>query len=213
MNFNLNALWEHRIRDSGADFVHFVDVSTLPAAADYSCAILFGKALSVEYLRAMAAGLPPKTKEVFNLERKMDALSIKIAGQLENEGYPSVGKLKTGLLPHKTVALRAGLGFIGKNNLLVTQEYGCGQMLGKVLTAAPFAVSSQPIHLSRCGDCSLCVDACPTRALLGTAWSLTTTREEILTRKLCVLCLKCMVSCPHTQDYMGPSGEDEHLSR
>lgn len=202
-----NKLWEQRIKAAGADFVYFVDAAVLPreAAEGYACAILFGKALSTDYLHAMRAGLPPKTKEVFNTEHKMDALAVKIAGQLEAEGYPSVGKLKTGLLPHKTVALRAGLGFIGKNNLLVTPQYGCGQMLGKVLTTAPFATISQPIQLPQCGDCSLCVEACPTGALLGTPWSVTTTREEILTRKKCVLCLRCMVFCPHTLAYMGLS--------
>lgn len=205
MNITLNEVWTQRIKASGADFVHFVDVAALPgeAVAGYSCVLLFGKALSVEYLCAMQAGLPPKTKEVFNTERKMDDLAVKIAGQLEAEGYKSTGKLKTGLLPHKTVALRAGLGFIGKNNLLVTPEYGCGQMLGKVLTTAPFAAISKPVQQPQCGGCSICVDACPTGALLGTPWSVAKSREDIMTRKLCTLCLRCMVSCPHTQDYMG----------
>ena len=132
----------------------------------------------------------------------MDALSVKLAQQLEAEGYQSIAKLKTGLLPHKTVALRAGLGFIGKNNLLVTPQYGCGLMLGKVLTQAPFITVSQPPKAPQCGDCHLCVDACPSNALLGKTWSLTTTRDEIMVRKLCSLCLKCMIWCPYTAEYI-----------
>ncbi len=200
----LNDLWEQRIKDSGADFVYFVDISMLPAdiIEGYSCAILFGKALSREYISTLRAGQDPKRKEVFNIEHKMDALSEKIAGLLETEGYKSIAKLKTGRLPHKTVALRTGLGFIGKNNLLVTNQYGCALMLGKVLTTAPFTTMSKIPMEPQCGDCNICVNICPTEALLGKTWSVATTRDEIMTRKLCILCLKCMVWCPYTMEYI-----------
>ena len=199
-DMNLNEQWMQRIMAAGADFVQFVDLSMLPAdmTGGYPCAVLFGKALSRPYVQAMRDGLEPKTKEMNNTERKMDALAVKVAGWLEAEGHPSVGKLKLGQLPHKTVALRAGLGFIGKNNLLVTDRYGCALLLGKVLTKAPFAAAAQAPREPQCGGCRVCADVCPTGALLGTTWSLTTTREEILTRKQCVLCLKCMVCCPYT---------------
>ena len=113
-----------------------------------------------------------------------------------------IAKLKTGRLPHKTVALRAGLGFIGKNNLLVTPEYGCALMLGKVLTTAPFVTTSEMPKQPQCGDCNICVNVCPSEALLGKTWSLNTTRDEIMVRKLCTLCLKCMVFCPYTAKYI-----------
>ena len=122
---DFNETWEKRIKDMGADSVCFVDVSTLPidATDGCACAVLFGKAISREYINALRAGQKPKRKEVINTERKMDALAVKLAEQLELEGYKSIAKLKFGLLPHKTVALKAGLGFIGKNNLLVTGQY------------------------------------------------------------------------------------------
>jgi epoxyqueuosine reductase QueG len=200
---SLTLQWERRIRDGGADFVHFVDLSILPPemVEGYPCAVLFGKALSREYVSAIRAGLEPKRKEVNNTERKMDALAVKVADWLEADGYQSIARLKPGKLPHKTVALRAGLGFIGKNNLLVTSRYGCALMLGKVLTMAPFVTSSVLAKEPQCGDCRICVDVCPTGALLGKTWSVTTTREEILTRKHCNLCLKCMVYCPYTVKY------------
>lgn len=202
---SLNQLWEQRIKDSGADFVRFADISMLPGHASdgYLRAVLFGKALSQEYVRTIRAGQPPKRNEVINTERKMDALAVKVADWLEAEGYQSIAKLKSGLLPHKTVALRAGLGFIGKNNLLVTSQYGCALMLGKVLTKAPFSAESEEPQDPQCGECCVCVDVCPTRALLGTPWTVTTAREEIMVRKLCTLCLKCMVSCPYTKAYSG----------
>ncbi|MCL2361579.1 MAG: hypothetical protein FWC73_07190 [Defluviitaleaceae bacterium] len=203
MNKSLNETWEQHIKSKGADFVYYVDATALPgdAADGYSCAILFGKALSKEYINALRAGEKPRTKEVINTERKMDNLAVKLADQLEAEGYSSIARLKFGRLPHKTVALNAGLGFIGKNNLLVTDRFGCAVLLGKVLTTAPFATMSKSPMEPQCGDCSICVDVCPTKALHGTTWSTTTTRDEIMVRKLCTLCLKCMLWCPYTEKY------------
>jgi len=112
MSNSLNEIWEQHIKSNGADFVYFVDASALPADAidGYSCVILFGKALSKEYISTLRAGGEPKTKEVINTERKMDTLAVRIASRLEAEGYNSIVKLKFGRLPHKTVALNAGLG-------------------------------------------------------------------------------------------------------
>lgn len=200
----LNEKWEKHIKDSGADFVHFVDISTFSTEITdgCSCAIIFGKALSKEYLHAIHDHQEPKRKEVINTERKMDTLSEKLAVRLESDGYKAIGKLKVGRLPHKTIALRAGLGFIGKNNLLVNNEYGCALMLGKVITNAPFITKSEPPKEPQCAECNICVTACPTNALLGKGWTISTTREEIMVRKHCTLCLQCMVMCPYTEMYL-----------
>ena len=199
----LNETWEQYLKDNGADFVYYVDASVLPAdaAGEYACAVLFGKVLSKEYVNDLRAGQKPKRNEMASTERKMDVLADKLAERLEAEGYKSVSKMKIVRLPHKTVALRAGLGFIGKNNLLVNNQCGCALILGKVLTTAPFVIMSKPITNPQCGDCSVCVDMCPTKALHGKTWSITTSRDEILDRKLCTLCLKCMVWCPYTEKY------------
>lgn len=211
----LNEIWERRVKDSGADFVYFVDISTLPSDAikGYACAVLFGKALSMEYISTLRAGQKPKRQEFSAAEHKMDALADKLADLLESEGFKSVARLKFARLPHKTVALRAGLGFIGKNNLLVNDQHGCGLVLGKVLTTAPFITMSVSPKEPQCGDCSICVDACPTKALHGKTWSVTTRRDEIMARKLCSLCLKCMVWCPYTEKYAiwgGLKGQKDH---
>jgi len=200
---SFNEVWEQQIKSKGADFVYFVDATALPADAveGYSCVILFGKALSKDYINALRANQPPKTKEVLNIERKMDALSIKVADMLEAEGYNSIAKLKFGRLPHKTVALLAGLGFIGKNNLLVTEQYGCAVMLGKVLTTAPFETMSKLPIEPQCGECTACVDVCQPKSLHGTTWNVMVKREDMMVRKLCNLCLKCMLWCPYTGNY------------
>jgi epoxyqueuosine reductase QueG len=203
-NIDLNKKWEQYIKECGTDFVHFVDITDLQsdAVGDYTCVVLFGRALSKEYILSHRAGQKPKTKEVINIERKMDSLAVKLAERLENEGYKSISKLKFGILPHKTIALRAGLGFIGKNNLLISNKYGCALLFGKVLTTAPFVSFSRNPKKPQCGDCNICVNLCPNKTLLGKIWNIKTTRNEIMIRKQCKLCLTCMINCPYTLEYL-----------
>ena len=60
-------------------------------------------------------------------------------------------------------AARAGVGFYGKNTLLITRHHGSWVVLGTVVTTADFERSS-PLALD-CGSCTRCIDACPTGAL------------------------------------------------
>ena len=200
----LNGIWEQYLKDNGADFVYFIDASAFPTdvVSGYACVVLFGKILSKEYINTLKANQKPKQQEFSNTERKMDALAEKLVNRLETEGHKSISKFKFARLPHKTVALRAGLGFIGKNNLLINEQYGCALVLGKVLTTAPFVTTkSVSPKKPKCGDCKVCVDVCPTKALHGKTWDITTTRDEIMVRKLCCCCLKCMIWCPYTEKY------------
>jgi epoxyqueuosine reductase QueG len=61
------------------------------------------------------------------------------------------------------VALNAGLGFWGKNNILVHPEYGAGIRLTSLFTDMPLTVDS-PIE-NDCGDCAACMAACPAEAI------------------------------------------------
>jgi len=70
----------------------------------------------------------------------------------------------TGELSDRAVAERAGIGFSGKNTLLITEKYGSYVYLGEVITNLPF-IPDSPVEDS-CGDCRICLDACPTGALV-----------------------------------------------
>ena len=63
------------------------------------------------------------------------------------------------------MAQRAGLGFIGRNGLLITEEYGSFVYLGEVVTNIQFEPDEPGVF--GCGDCTRCITACPTKALLG----------------------------------------------
>jgi epoxyqueuosine reductase len=59
----------------------------------------------------------------------------------------------------------SGIGFIGKNNMLIIPEYGSYFFLAEILTTAQLNISDPEVIDNQCGDCSLCVDSCPTGAL------------------------------------------------
>jgi len=71
----------------------------------------------------------------------------------------------TGALVDRAVAERAGIGWTGKNCSIITPEFGSWVYLGEMITNLPLP-SDQPVTES-CGDCTLCIDACPTGALVG----------------------------------------------
>ncbi len=65
----------------------------------------------------------------------------------------------------KSYAVKAGLGFLGKNTTLITPEFGSYVLLGELLTTLEL-VPDKPRD-GTCGNCTRCIDACPTQALLG----------------------------------------------
>jgi len=70
----------------------------------------------------------------------------------------------TGELADRAVAERAGLGWSAKNCSIITPEFGSYVYLGEMITNLPFA-PDVPME-DQCGDCTLCLDACPTGALI-----------------------------------------------
>jgi len=64
----------------------------------------------------------------------------------------------------KELARRAGLGWIGKNTLLITREYGSWVFLGEIFISVSLP-PDEPFQENHCGTCNRCVDACPTGAL------------------------------------------------
>lgn len=120
-------------------------------------------------------------------------------------------------LPHKTVATRAGIGWIGKSALLVTKEYGSAVRISSLLTDAELQCADS-IDNSQCGNCVECTKACPAQAISGELWNVNKDRDSFYKALTCrkkarelaaknlnkeiTLCGKCIEVCPYTQKYL-----------
>jgi NAD-dependent dihydropyrimidine dehydrogenase PreA subunit len=88
-------------------------------------------------------------------------------------------------LSQKLAATRAGLGWIGKTDLLVTRRFGPRVRLITVLVDASLDTYDTPVDASRCGTCRLCVEACPAQAATDTLWTAGMAREAIFDAFAC----------------------------
>ncbi len=64
----------------------------------------------------------------------------------------------------RSLAVKAGLGFVGKNSCLIIPQKGSWYFLGGIIANATFLTENQPID-EGCGDCTKCIDACPMGAI------------------------------------------------
>jgi epoxyqueuosine reductase len=95
---------------------------------------------------------------------KLDRLSERL-GKLA-PGSRSRSVVDTAPLLERDLAQLAGLGWIGKNTLLLNKTAGSWFVLGALLTDAELDYD-EPHELQHCGTCTACLDACPTGAFVG----------------------------------------------
>lgn len=76
----------------------------------------------------------------------------------------SLAYVDTGAISERSLAVQAGLGWIGKNSMLIHPEEGSWFWLGEVITRAELSTSER--ISDHCGKCRKCLDACPTGAIL-----------------------------------------------
>lgn len=222
------------IRSPGASMAGIADLRGFPPEDRESLplGISMGIALSPAIMEEIDGGPTAGYYAEYNaVNERLAALAQGVQSFLEERGFravggqPTVGEDETTvstLLPHKTVATRAGLGWIGKCALLVTRSFGSAVRLVTVLTDAPLQ-PGEPIEASRCGACTFCVDACPAGAVTGKEWQPGLPRESLIDVSLCrntarelsfkafgepvSICGRCIVSCPFTKRYLSTCHE------
>jgi epoxyqueuosine reductase QueG len=156
----------------------------------------------------------------------LNQLADNCAELLKNKGFDALAKTqkvvvsdektKRTKLPHKTVATKAGLGWIGKCALLVTPEYGSAIRITSVLTNAKLEAGT-PVTESQCGECVECKNICPAGAVTGKQWVPGINRDDFFHALDCRdkikergqqfgfpdgMCGLCFWVCPWTQKHL-----------
>lgn len=92
---------------------------------------------------------------------------IPIAEYLRSEGFKAImvdGSSDNESISLKGSAVKAGMGWIGKNSLVISEQYGSLQAFGAILTDIDLA-EKYPLNTNLCGNCTRCMDVCPVKAL------------------------------------------------
>jgi len=102
----------------------------------------------------------------------LDQTALKISLAIQNKGFNALPipasqivdwVKQTAHLSHKMIAVRAGIGWIGRNNLLVNPEAGSRIRIATILTDMPLKTDT-PLERD-CGSCKKCMDICPVSAI------------------------------------------------
>ena len=148
----------------------------------------------------------------------LDTIALRLSQEIEGAGFDSLpiptsqfrspGE-RMGLFSHKLAARLSGLGWIGKNCLLITPQYGPRARLATVLTDCELG-SGIPV-VGECGECRVCVDVCPVNAIKGIEFSEHDSIEKRLDVNICGkyrdgcktgsrrgahVCALCLARCP-----------------
>lgn len=103
---------------------------------------------------------------------QLDKLAFLLSIRIQEAGYRTLPiaasqvidwHKQVGHVSHRHVAVKAGLGWLGRNNLLVTKKYGAQLRLVTILTNLPLP-EGEPQQF-QCGECYACVHACPVNAI------------------------------------------------
>lgn len=97
------------------------------------------------------------------IRQRLNKLALKIQEKIGDFGY----RVFTDSAPvmEKPIAAKAGLGWVGKHSNLLNREAGSWFFLGEIYLS--IALPESPARQNHCGDCSSCIDACPTGAIVA----------------------------------------------
>ena len=219
------------LKQEGCSIVGFADLRCLSKEArqNFDYGILIALSYSKEAMQDNKYGLPQRYYEEFTpINKRLPELAVQIANFLIDKGYKALAKTTPTVvqdedyrtvLPHKTLATLAGVGWIGKCALLVTKKVGSALRLTVVLTNAPLDCG-MPVTESICApDCTICSEICPAKAPLGRLWEVGIDRDSFFNAHACrpaarnhakvtlgieeTLCGLCISNCPFTKRGLG----------
>ena len=196
------ALLEESILGWGASLVGFANLvgAVSPPISEWPGAVSVAVALDPAALGGVRDGpTADYYKEYNRVNRALNEIAGRAAELIYGLGYRAEPfpatvpetvqagewtKTLSVALQHKTAATRAGLGWVGKNALLITPRFGPRVRLATVLTDMPLP-AGDPVTTGRCGECSACARVCPARAIEGVEWQAGVDRDELVAAWSC----------------------------
>jgi epoxyqueuosine reductase len=175
----------------------------------------FAISIGIALQRAILETLDNRPNEIYKshyraVNAQLDTITLLMGQEISRWGYNALPIPASRLLPlhpdrghvnHREIAFKAGLGWRGKNNLLVSPIHGSRLRLATLLTDLELEVN--PILEGDCGVCHACRKRCPAEAIGETAadFQLDRCREQVIRfsrqnnfgQSICGLCLNC---CP-----------------
>ena len=136
---------------------------------------------------------------------------------IERHGGRAEKFVDSNTLPERYLAYISGVGFIGKNNLIITKEYGSYVFLGEIITDLELFEDDKRSYdeinnFAECKDCNICYEECPTKAInkynknCNICLSYITQKKELNNTEIKLLngrmfgCDTCQLKCPYNND-------------
>lgn len=143
----------------------------------------------------------------------------KIVNYIKSLGGDAIALVDSNSLPERHIAYLANLGFIGKNNMLITKKYGSYVFLGEIITDLYIPCEEEERSLKElrlykeCGECEICYKNCPSKVLnkskmtnTNSCMSYITQKKDIEDKYLSLMggrifgCDSCQKECPYNLD-------------
>lgn len=230
---DLNQQVRNLASSNGADHFGIADLSPahkaiLEQGGSFIAGFAFSISIGISLLDQIVDLLPHRNEKAVRLNYRHNAYDIInlrldlaasiISGYLQQCGFrafpipsskhPEDERISASF-SHKLGAGLAGLGWIGKSCLLITQEWGPRIRWATILTDAPLETTGR-MQPQRCGDCRKCADICPVHAIKGRAFRPEEPREARFDARKCDLyfdsmkekneipvCGLCLYVCPY----------------
>lgn len=170
----------------------------------------------VEEVEGQENGFSIYTKRL-DYHRVLKKYLDEIGKYIEGLGGKAIGLVDSNTLPERYIAYLAGVGFIGKNNMLITKKYGSYVFLGEIITDLNIVCEDKRnfyeiSKYSECGECKKCIKQCPTQSINESrrnpniCLSYITQKKEISNQEIKLLkgnvfgCDFCQLECPYNEE-------------
>lgn len=140
-----------------------------------------------------------------------------ICKYIESLGGKAIGLVDSNALPERYIAYLAGVGFIGRNNMIITKKYGSYVFLGEIITDLEIACEDRGkfedlAKYTECKACDKCIKECPTKSINknkinpNICLSYITQKKDISDQEIKLLkgnvfgCDFCQLECPYNKE-------------